>query len=48
LGCNGQAIARFAIPNPTDGITEIDGVKFDLSKMPAGVYLIRGVRVVKR
>jgi hypothetical protein len=48
LGCSGQAIARFAIPNPTDGITEIDGVKFDLSKMPAGVYLIRGVRVVKK
>jgi hypothetical protein len=48
LGCSGQAISSFAVPNPTDGITEIDGVKFDLSKMPAGVYLIRGVRVVKK
>ena len=48
LGCNGQAVARVAVPNPTNGITEIGGVKFDLSRLPAGVYLIRGVRVVKK
>jgi hypothetical protein len=48
LGCSGQSIAIFGYPNPTDGIIDIDGVKFDLSRLPAGVYLIRGVRVVKK
>jgi hypothetical protein len=48
LGCSGQAISSFGYPNPTDGIIDIGGVKFDLSRLPAGVYLIRGVRVVKK
>jgi hypothetical protein len=48
VGCSGPSIAIFGYPNPTDGIIDIDGVKFDLSRLPAGVYLIRGVRVVKK
>ena len=47
LACiNSQAI--IAIPNPTDRFTTINGVKFDLSRLPAGVHVIKGVRVIKR
>lgn len=36
-----------AFPNPTRGMVDVNGIDYDLTNMPSGVYFIDGIGVVK-